>query len=442
MTPRVVALLLALTAGCAGVARRTVSPPPAAERGLDLLEELGNARQARASGDTRAFLRALARADSLAPGHPNLMYTLAKAYASAGQPGAALTTLRRLAPFGAAHDVSRDSAFASLRADTTFLRVAAELAAHAAPLVRSDTALVVPEPDLIPESIARDPATGAWYLGSLVQARIVRVAPGGDLSEFARVDRPGRTIGIKVDASRRRLWAAVVEWDSTAPAAAYTGVRARTALHAYDLAGGSLLRRYEPQDGRGPHLFNDLDIAADGTVYVTDHNGHAVLRARWSSDRLERVDIPSPGFHWPNGIALAPDGRRLYVAHLEGISTVDLPGGRRTSLARPGSVPLADTDGLYACPGDLVAIQRIAGFEQVLRLRLEPGGRRVADAEVLERHHPAYQDPTTGVVVGDTLFYIASSQFRRLSPDGRTAAPAPEPGGTVILRLPLGIRCR
>lgn len=436
-----IVLLLACAAGC-----RAATPHPSPSRppqsAADPLVALAAARDARTAGDARGLARALARADSLAQGHPNLMYTLARAYAVAGDPVAALATLRRLAPFGDARPVTRDTAFLALRDDTTFRRLAAELAANAAPLVRSDTAFVVPGPDLIPESIAYDPATAAWYLGSLVQPRVIRVAPGGEVSDFARAERPGRTIGIKVDAPRRRLWVAVVEWDSTAAPATYTGVRARTALHAYDLTTGSLLRRYEPADGETPHLFNDLDIAADGTVYVTDHNGHAVLRARWASGTLDRVGAPSPGFHWPNGITLAPGGDRLFVAHLEGISVVDLPSGNRMLLPHPATVPLADTDGLYACRGFLIAIQRISGFEQVLRLDLAADGSRITGAEVLERRHPEYRDPTTGVVVGDTLFYIANSQFSRLSPDGQSVASEPDPSGTVILALPLGGRCR
>lgn len=440
--PRLGLLLLALVTGCGSVPPQPTPVPaaPPREANAGPLRALTAAREARAAGDERGFVSAVERADALAPGHPNLIYTLARAYAAAGDPAAALATLRRLAPFGDARDVGRDTAFAALHHHPAFQRVAAQLAANAAPLVRSNTAFVVPGPDLLPESIAHDPATGAWFLGSLVEPRVIRVAPGGEVADFVRADRPGRTIGIKVDATRRRLWAAVVEWDTTAPPAAYTGVRARTALHAYDLATGALLRRFEPGDG--PHLFNDLDVALDGTVYVTDLNGHAVWRARWISERLERVDVPSPRFHWPNGIALAPDGDRLYVAHLEGISVVDVTSGARTPLPHPATVPLADTDGLYACRGFLVAVQRISGFEQVLRLDLAADGGSVTAAEVRERRHPAYVDPTTGVIAGDTLFYIANSQFRRLSPDGRSVAPASDPSGTVILRLPLGRLCR
>lgn len=436
-------VLLVAAASACGIAAPPPAPAharPVTEPVASPLDPLTAAREARAAGDARGFASAVARADSLAPGHPNLLHTLARAYAAAGEPAAALATLRRLAPFGDARDVARDTAFASLHHDTVFRRVAAELAANAAPLVRSDTAFVVPGPDLIPESIAHDPAADAWFLGSLVEPRVVRVGAGGTVSDLARHGGPGRTIGLKVDARRRRLWAAVVEWDSAAPPASYTGVRARTALHAYDLTTGTLLRRFEPGDG--PHLFNDLDVAADGTVYVTDHNGHAVWRARPTAQQLERVDVPSPGFHWPNGIALAPDGDRLYVAHLEGISVVDVASGARTPLPHPATMPLADTDGLYACRGFLIAIQRVSAFEQVLRLDLSADGGSVTHAEVLERRHPAYVDPTTGVLIGDTLFYIANSQFRRLSPDGRSVTPDPDSTGTVILGLPLGERCR
>ena len=58
---------------------------------------------------------------------------------------------------------------------------------------------------------------------------------------------------------------------------------------------------------------------------------------------------------------------------------------------------------------------------------------------MLERRHPAYEQPTTGVLVSDALYYIANSQFGRV----REGVLAPAPGATpaLVLRLPLGKDC-
>jgi uncharacterized protein (UPF0261 family) len=83
----------------------------------------------------------------------------------------------------------------------------------------------------------------------------------------------------------------------------------------------------------------------------------------------------------------------------------------------------------------------MADFQQVSRFVLSAAGDSIVSMEALERSHPAYADPTTGVMIGDTLFYIANAQFRRLRPD-HSLAPAQRPHGSVILRLPMPERCR
>ena len=41
-------------------------------------------------------------------------------------------------------------------------------------------------------------------------------------------------------------------------------------------------------------------------------------------------------------------------------------------------------------------------------------------ARVLESNHPDYALPTTGVVVGDELFYVANTQIDRMGAGGRS----------------------
>ena len=72
-----------------------------------------------------------------------------------------------------------------------------------------------------------------------------------------------------------------------------------------------------------------------------------------------------------------------------------------------------------------------------MRLHLDGDGRRHrVDAEVLERARPDYAEPTLGVVVGPTLYYVANSQWERFREDGTIDTPdALRP--PLVLRLPL-----
>ncbi len=435
MTALLRAAFLAALAGCAAPA-----PPPApAPEPADVVAALTRARDARLAGDRAGFVRYVRAADSLAPAHPALLLSLARGYAGAGDAEGAYRALERLAAYGLAADVAADGDFALVRGRPGFRELAGRLAAGAAPVVRSDTALVVADPDLIPESVAYDPVNGAFYLGSLAHNKVVRVAPDGSVADFARVGPAGRVIGVRIDPRRRHLWAVTVIRDPRAPRT-FAGTGGRTALLQYELDTGRLLQRYPPGEDAYPHAFNDVVVAPGGDVYVTDHFGNAVYRIPAGSDRLQLFHGGGPRFHWPNGLDLAPDGKRLYVAHVEGITVLELESGRATPLSRPDGVAMADVDGLYACEGALVAVQRMPDFEQVARFRLSPSGDAVTAVEVLERRHPAYAQPTTGVVVGSSLYYVASSHFARLS-DGRLT-PAAKPAASVVLRLPLGAECR
>jgi hypothetical protein len=66
--------------------------------------------------------------------------------------------------------------------------------------------------------------------------------------------------------------------------------------------------------------------------------------------------------------------------------------------------------------------------------RLVGDGATLGDLRVLDVGHPDYAAPTTGVVVGDTLFYVATAQLGAIRPGGRVA-PADSMRENVFLRL-------
>jgi len=73
---------------------------------------------------------------------------------------------------------------------------------------------------------------------------------------------------------------------------------------------------------------------------------------------------------------------------------------------------------------------------RVLRVLLDTAMTRVLDAEVLERAKPAVSDPTHGVLVGDTFYFIAQSGWHRVQNDG-TFTPAGAHDAPVVRRLTL-----
>ena len=429
---------------------------PSAEAGaasgaeaMDVYAASQRAAAAERAGDAAGYRRAVERVAALAPGHPAARFMSARARAMTGDTAGAIAALATVAPLGAATDLGADSAFKEMKGSPEFMRLAKLTTDNAAPVIRSDTAFGLGDPDLIPESVGYDPLYSTFYAGSLGENRIVRIAPSRAVTDFVTLGKAGagRVVGIKVDEKRRMLWAATYVFDSAA-APSRSGDRMRVALDVFDLATSRRLRHIEPSDRSRAHFFNDVAIAADGSAYLTDMEGDAVFRVRprrdgTPGDSLEALPRAEGRFTFPNGLDLSPDGRRLYVAHTEGISMWDLfskEGGR--AIEYPESATTAGVDGLYACAKSLVVVQRVLGFDQVARLKLDGSGRRVTEATPLERRHPAYDGPTTGVVVKDALYYIPNSQVARLGDAGEPLKAAETPKPSVVLRLPIGERCR
>jgi sugar lactone lactonase YvrE len=271
-----------------------------------------------------------------------------------------------------------------------------ELNARVVRVARSSEAFVVRQPDLIPEGIAYDPVEDVFYLSSIRHGKVVRVSRDGSTRDFA--GGMFATLGLKVDLARRRLWVASFAAPETV---GYTAAdEGRAAAHEYDLASGRLLRTIRTSKS----LLNDLAIAGDGTVYITDSVAGTVLRVPPGS---ETAGTFADGFTYPNGIALSDDGAQLFVADAGGITRFSLPSGERRLLTPPRGETLAGIDGLTYRRGALIAVQNAVGRPRVIRIRPRP-----VAVEVLESANPLFVMPTTGTMAGDDYVYMANPQIR------------------------------
>ena len=91
-----------------------------------------------------------------------------------------------------------------------------------------------------------------------------------------------------------------------------------TGLHAYDLGMGKRVRDCALDERPTVHGFNDMALASNGDVYVSNSTDSSIYKLS-AACKLDRV-MRDPAMSFPNGIALTPDGARLYVGHVEGIS--------------------------------------------------------------------------------------------------------------------------
>jgi len=273
-------------------------------------------------------------------------------------------------------------------------------------------------------------------VSSLYKRKIVVIETGGGgagsgaARDFVVEGAGGlwQVFGMKVDSRRGRL---LVCSAADRTMRGFTAADAgRSGVFSFDLATGALVAKAIVPTDSARHLFNDLALADDGGAYLTDSEEGSVWRLD-AGGGLERV-FPARSFLYPNGIALSPDGRFLYVASFSGIDRVDLcgvqgrPGGcdgngplHRRPLPHPGDVTLCGVDGLSFWRGRLLAVQNGIRPARIVAIRLSPGYDRAVGLGVLDRLDPLVTDATTAAVAGDELLVIANAQIGSFDADGK-----------------------
>jgi sugar lactone lactonase YvrE len=296
----------------------------------------------------------------------------------------------------------------------------------------SDTAFVLARAGVVPENLAYDAPRDRFLGGDLEQDGLIEVRRDGSIRPFATAAGiDGRVLGLKIDAGRNLLWG--VAFTRPRQAAGDT-VRppARSIVFALRLPDGAPVHRVaSPADGAS-HVFNDLVVARNGAVYLTDSEAGAVWALEDSRLRLLH-EAPPARFAYPNGIAFLPEERGLLVAYWQGLATIPLPRGPATALRVANDSLVGRIDGLYPACGGYVGIQNMATPSRIIAFRVEgdaPAGLR--DVEV---GRADFRGPTTGTIVRDTLFYVANAQIGPFDP--RHEGGALEP--VLVLGLPL--RC-
>lgn len=418
---------LGLVAGCA----RDPGPPVAAPT-FTFLTDMAAFDAAAREGrlrfrqrDYRGAVESYERALAANPGDDQVLYFLAVASSRAGDAVAAQAWLGRLADTGSDLVPTADD-FGELLDAPPVRTIVQRIAGHAARHRQATEAFRIPEPGLLAEGIAYDPVERAFYVGSTARRKLVKVVEGRPPEDIVRpeLDAIG---GVRIDAIRRRLWA--VTGTDRRMDGFVASEPERNALVELDLETRTVVGLYRLTEP-GAHGLNDVAIDARGRPFATDSAAGQIYTL--GDDGRSLVPLfATPPYLRPNGLAFDERGTTLFVADATGIHRVDVAARTTTRLGQPRGKSLGIIDGLYVVPGPgaprLVGIQALAGPGRVIAARLSPALDAVTDIEILESAHPLFDAPTTGAVVGSSIYVIANSQlwFAR------------EPRETIILKTPL-----
>ncbi|APR79010.1 Superoxide dismutase [Minicystis rosea] len=205
----------------------------------------------------------------------------------------------------------------------------------AAPLVWKDSYALQAQ---FPEGGTYDPATHAFYVGSLGDGSVHRVdAATGVESVIFTETAPGKwwTLGMDVDVVRRRLWVCAMDDRSPDPRAGYVWV--------FDLETGKRIKNHALGDAAADATCTDVALTQDGRGYVGDREAGNVYRV--DIDAGASLFVTDPGltaaFVGQNSMVVLPDQSAL-LSLLYG-----LPHLVRVDLATK-AVKEVDIDGTFS----------------------------------------------------------------------------------------------
>jgi sugar lactone lactonase YvrE len=313
-----------------------------------------------------------------------------------------------------------------------FQAVARKLAANLQSKGQGQIAFSLREVTGLIEGIAWREKTGDFFFGDVNGRAVWRRKPDGSLLRFSPDgDELLGVFGLAVDESGGALWlatAAVPAMSGFAPEMDGTA-----ALVQLDLDSGvvrEIVAVPHAGGGGGSHVFGDLALGPDGSVFVTDSGAPIVWRLAPGAHALE-LFVESEEFISLQGIVVSGEGTELVVAdHANGLLAIDLGSRSIRRLEAPPDTTLIGLDGLVlALNGDVVAIQNGLRPNRVLRIGLSANAGQITAVEVLESGHLTMAAPSLGCIAVDgQFFYVGNAGWTRFeNTEGRPSEPRTVP---------------
>lgn len=266
-----------------------------------------------------------------------------------------------------------------------------------------------------PESVAAD-SNGTLYVSNIAEGGVLRIRDGKAEPWIAPgAFGSGTTFGVTPDRKAGLLWLCSNDLSGAGLAKSADG---KSALMGFDLASGEGKVRVDFPDGRVE--CNDMAVAADGSVYVTDTAQPRLFRLPPSGRSLElfatdpRFDAQGGGL---DGIAIGADGN-LYVnllgnGKLFRVAVADGKAGAITEIAL--DKPLGAADGMRHEDGNRFLV---VTADSLVRVTID------GDKGSVETLRGGLAGPTGVAILGDSAL-VAEGQLSMLfDPAKRGQAPS------------------
>lgn len=358
------------------------------------------------------FYELIKEANRIHPYHQGILYQLGMAAALTGHKAEAIENLKKAVLIDASFKLEGLADFNAIKNTPEFRSLLELQREWQRPVIHSDTAFVLNDRSLHTEGIDYDGTSNTFYLGSIHKRKIVKVTASGSsgqAADFCPEGFEGMTsiFGIKVDVKNNVLWACsspmqeMKNYDSMA----------RSSVFKFELSSGKLLEKIQRPKMDKDGVFGDLILNKKGDVFVSDSQTNTIFIINEKTHQLEPY-FTSPDFWNIQGLSFSDNEKFLFISdYVKGIFRLELKTKTLTEIKCNLDVTLKGIDGLVYDDHALIAIQNGTNPLRVTRYILNAEQNQITQFEIIDRKHPAFNEPTLGVVAGKTFYYIANSQW-------------------------------
>lgn len=359
------------------------------------------------------FLSITQKLDSVRPSHPAYTYNLAAAYALNNQKEAAFSTLEKVVLMNNEVDFETDEDFLNLKNSDGFKSVLQLKNNLNKPIVSSQKITSLSEKELHPEGLLYLPKSKIWLASSIRKRKIVSFdSKTGLCKDWLTGNELLSVFAMKTDQKEEYLWvssAAMPEMEG------YTkDLDGRAEVLKIELKTKKIVNRFLLT---GNHVFGDLVIASDGTVFVSD-SGEAVIY-KIANDKMEVwLDLKKEAFNL-QGMAFNADQTKLFIAdYLKGILVIPMknPNSRKW-LIFPNGATLKGIDGLVYYKNTLIAVHNGVKPIRLIQYNLNKAQEQISSYKILDHNRPEFDEPALATLVNGKLYFFSNSPWKAYDKD-------------------------
>jgi sugar lactone lactonase YvrE len=390
------------------------------------------AREAQQAGDNKKFYEMIMEAYKLRPFHQGILYQAGVAAALNNKTDESIGYLTEATRINADFDLNIPE-LKSLEGATQFKKLKQAQAESKIPVIHSDTAFLVKDKTLHAECIAKGESKDIFYFGSIHKRKIIRTDARGNITNFTEEGQDGLTsvFGIKVNPTKKLLWAC----SSPMPEMKFSDSTETSSVFKYDVNTRKLIAKYSPKEKK-EYIFGDLTLDPTGKPFISDSKNNIIFTVNEEKGELQEF-FTSDEFYNLQGLTFSTDGKYLFIAdYIKGLFRLDTKDKQLVLIKSDLPIALKSVDGLSYYNNSLITIQNLIQPMRVTQLLLNNTQDAYTGYKIIDRAHPAFNEPTIGCVIENTFFYVANSQWSGYD-DKRKIKPAEQLQDVVVLKSDL-----